>query len=180
MNGIVLIIPFFMIRFGLLSKLNKEAIQRAAHFAPREGKEHIAYLVYQITNIAILVTLCFQHVNINYSWIVNVGFVLYAIGLMLCTISICNFALPVKNGFHCNGLYQYSRNPMYIAYFVFFIGCCVLTRSYVLFGITMLFQISAHWIILSEERWCIVQFSNTYIHYMRHVNRYIGYKKGAF
>jgi protein-S-isoprenylcysteine O-methyltransferase Ste14 len=35
------------------------------------------------------------------------------------------------------------------------------------------FQISAHWIILSEERWCIKKFGEEYIKYMNRVRRYI-------
>lgn len=39
------------------------------------------------------------------------------------------FAPPCKNGFHDNGLYRYSRNTMYLAYFIFFIGCAMLVQS---------------------------------------------------
>lgn len=45
MSGFLLLIP---IRFVLLSILNKKAIQRAAHFAPVQGKEKAAYYIYQI------------------------------------------------------------------------------------------------------------------------------------
>jgi len=38
MNGFLLLIPFFLIRFGLLSFLNKQALPRAAHFAPMRGR----------------------------------------------------------------------------------------------------------------------------------------------
>ena len=31
----------------------------------------------------------------------------------------------------------------------------------------MLFQISAHWIILAEERWCIQKFEEAYREYMK-------------
>lgn len=37
MNGFFLLIPFLMIRFGLLSYLNKDAVRRAAYFAPMSG-----------------------------------------------------------------------------------------------------------------------------------------------
>lgn len=43
MNGFLLSIPFFLIRFGLLALLNKKAILRAARFPPCYGKEKIAY-----------------------------------------------------------------------------------------------------------------------------------------
>jgi protein-S-isoprenylcysteine O-methyltransferase Ste14 len=37
----------------------------------------------------------------------------------------------------------------------------------------LVFQISAHWIILSEERWCVNKFGQEYINYMNKVRRYI-------
>jgi protein-S-isoprenylcysteine O-methyltransferase Ste14 len=60
-----------------------------------------------------------------------------------------------------------------VAYFVYFLGCVLLTRSLLLFAILLVFQISAHWIILSEERWCMEKFGEDYIRYMRGTRRYI-------
>ncbi len=37
----------------------------------------------------------------------------------------------------------------------------------------IVFQISAYWIILSEERWCVKKFGEEYINYMNKVRRYI-------
>lgn len=34
-------------------------------------------------------------------------------------------------------------------------------------------KISAHWIILAEERWCIKKFGEEYKNYMNKVRRYI-------
>ncbi len=52
-------------------------------------------------------------------------------------------------------------------------GLKVLTRSGILLGLVTLFQISAHWIILAEERWCIRKFGDRYREYMKRVRRYI-------
>ena len=43
MNGLWLLVPFLLVRFGLLAVLSREAVARAAHFAPMEGGERIAY-----------------------------------------------------------------------------------------------------------------------------------------
>ena len=71
------------------------------------------------------------------------------------------------------GLYRLSRNPMYLAYFILFLGCVLLTQSLVLFGLLAVFQVSAHWIILAEERWCLETFGAAYQHYARRVRRYL-------
>lgn len=49
----------------------------------------------------------------------------------------------------------------------------LLTQSRILLGVVLIFQISAHWIILAEERWCIEKFGTVYKQYMKSVRRYI-------
>ena len=39
--GFLLLMPFFLIRFGLLALLDKGAVARAAHFAPLLKKEKL-------------------------------------------------------------------------------------------------------------------------------------------
>ncbi len=173
MNGFLLLIPFLLIRFGIPSILNKGAIQRAAHFPPMFGNEKLAYWVYQILNVAIFVYLCFLTVKIDFSWQFYLGLISYLLGLILCTISIINFAMPSNAGLNIDGFYQFSRNPMYLSYFVCFVGCAMLTQSLILCGIVLIFQFSSHWIILSEERWCIERFGEAYKQYMKKVRRYI-------
>lgn len=67
MNGFWLLIPFLAIRFVLLSARSKKAVQRAAHFAPVQGAEKIAYYIYQISNIGLFLYLIFLTVKIDLS-----------------------------------------------------------------------------------------------------------------
>ena len=53
---------------------------------------------------------------------------IYLFGLALCAISMRDFARPDANGMNTKGLYRYSRNPMYVAYFVCFLGIAFLTK----------------------------------------------------
>lgn len=173
MNGFLLLIPFLLIRFGLLSMVDKNAVQRAAHFAPMYGKEKIAYWIYQLSNIGMFLYLLLLKVEIESGfWSVG-GLICYCSGLVLCAVSIVHFASPSEKGLNTKGIYRLSRNPMYIAYFICFIGMAALTRSWVLLGIILIFQISSHWIILAEERECIQRFGEPYAEYVKTVKRYI-------
>lgn len=172
MNGFLLLIPFILIRFGLLSILSKEGVKRAAFFAPMIGKEKAAYWFYQISNILFFVYLFFLKITTDPNWF-YAGLATYGLGLLLCLVSVSNFAEPAENGINLKGLYRISRNPMYVAYFVCFLGGVLLTQSLLLLVILIIFQISAHWIILSEERWCIKKFGEEYVNYMNEVRRYI-------
>jgi len=172
MNAFMTVIPLILIRFGLLSILGKEALKRAAFYAPLIGKEKAASMFYQITNILIFVYLCFLKISTDSYWF-YVGLVIYGLGVLLCLVSVLNFAIPAQNGINLKGLYRVSRNPIYLAYFIYFLGCVLLTQSLILLAILLVFQISAHWIILSEERWCVKKFGEEYINYMNKVRRYI-------
>lgn len=173
MNGFLLVIPFLIIRFVMLSVLSKKSVQRAAYFAPLKGREKAAYYIYQISNIGIFLYLFFLKIKVDFSYIFYAGLGCYLLGLCLCAITMINFSAPNDKGLNINGIYKFSRNPMYIAYFVCFIGMALLTQSIALFIIILIFQASAHWIILSEERWCIEQFGEAYKQYMKSVRRYI-------
>ena len=167
MNGFLLLIPFLLIRFGLLSAFNRGAVKRAAYFPPLTGNEIFAYWVYQISNAAIFVYLCCLNVMIERSWLFFAGLFVYVLGLVLCAVSMKNFASPSREGLNVTGIYRFSRNDM------LFTGCALLTRSLLLYGLVVIFQISSHWIILSEERWCIGKFGDAYREYMKEVRRYI-------
>lgn len=173
MNGFLLLLPFLLIRFGLLFALGKSGIKRAAHFPAMLGKEKSAYWAYQLSNAAIFVYLCFLTVKINFSWQFYSGLACYVAGLILCAVSIFNFARPSTSGLNTNGLYRLSRNPMYLSYFLCFMGCAFLTRSQLLGATVLIFQLSSHWVILSEERWCVERFGEAFTQYMKKVRRYI-------
>ena len=172
MSAILTLIPLVLIRFGLLSILSKGALKRAAFFAPLIGKEKVAYWFYQISNILFFVYLWFLNITTDPNWLYT-GLVIYGFGVLLCLGSVINFARPVESGINVKGLYRVSRNPMYVAYFIYFLGCVILTQSSILLALLIVFQISAHWIILSEERWCVKKFGEEYINYMNKVRRYI-------
>lgn len=171
--GLLLLLPFFLIRFGLLSLLDRGAVKRAAYFAPLLGNEKVAYWSYQLSNVAIFVYLLFLSVKLVPLWVFVLGLVVYLAGVILLTVSVVNYAAPSESGINQNGLYKLSRNPMYVAYFVLFIGCALMTQSAILLAFVLVFQISAHWIIRSEERWCIRKFGTEYLSYMEQVRRYI-------
>ena len=171
MNGAILLIPLILIRYVLLFFINRQAFSRAAHFPPLRGIEKTMYLFYQASSLAIIIYLFFTNVNLKGNWI-YIGAAVYALGAALLAVSELNYAKPDR-GVCQRGLYRVSRNPIYVAYFICFLGCVLLTQSLILLAVVCVFQVSSHWMILSEERWCIEQFGEEYRLYMRRVRRYI-------
>lgn len=171
MNGFFLFLPLLFIRFGLLGILDPQALKRAAHFAPVEGKERLAYSFYQLANLGIFIYPFFISVStVPICFWVGLG--IYIFGIMLCLVSTVDFAKSNESGLNQNGIYRFSRNPMYLSYFFYFLGCVLMTQSWILLLILLVFQVSAHWIILSEERWCLNHFGQSYKNYLKEARRY--------
>ena len=84
-----------------------------------------------------------------------------------------DFAKPDEKGLNTQGLFALSRHPMYLAYFVFFLGMAMLTRLLVLIIFLAIFQLSAHFIILAEERECFIKFGAAYQAYQKRVRMYL-------
>lgn len=171
MNGLWLLAPFLLVRFGLL--LSREAAGRAARFAPMEGGERMAYWVYQLSTGALFLYLPFLRVGPAPALPLWAGLVCYLSGLALCAASIAAFSAPRTGGLCTGGAYRLSRNPMYVSYFLCFAGMALLTRSAILFGVVLVFQVSGHWITLAEERWCAEIFGADYRRYSERVRRYL-------
>lgn len=165
-------IPLFLIRFGLLAIINKPALSRAAFFAPLEGGERIAYIFYQVSNVFLILYPLFLKIQTKLPLLL-IGLLLYILSMIVLIVSTVTFAKPNQNGLNTNGIYKISRNPMYVGYFLYYLGCAAFTCSVLLFAALIIFQISAHWIILSEERWCIEKFGSDYVSYMNRVRRYL-------
>jgi protein-S-isoprenylcysteine O-methyltransferase Ste14 len=172
MNAFWLLIPLLAVRFGLAVLLDKTALKRAAFFPPLIGKEKAAYYVYQISNLFLFGYLFFLTIRTGGPLFIT-GLAVYGLGIVVCAASVYGFAKPNPDGINLAGIYRFTRNPMYIGYFVYFLGCALLTRSILLFAALALFQTATHWIILSEERWCKREFGEAYVRYTEQVRRYL-------
>ena len=172
MNAAVLLAPLFLIRYGLLAFINKTALPKAAYFPPMQQTEKVMFYIYQSSTILILLYMFFLSASIT-TVISKIGLSVYIAGVALFAVATASFAKPGTGGINQCGLYRMSRNPMYIAYFIYFLGCGLITRSILLLVFICVFQIAAHWIILAEERWCVQTFGDAYSQYMKKVRRYI-------
>lgn len=171
MNGFWLLIPILVIRFIFLGLLNRPALERASHSPLMNGKAKTSYWVYQISTLLLFLYPFFLKIDVDNRLFLT-GLIIYGLSIVVCSIATYNFARPELSGVNISGLYRISRNPMYLGYFLYFLGCVLLVRSAILLVILIVFQISAHWIIRAEERWCLNAFGEEYRLYMSRVRRY--------
>lgn len=171
-TGLLIVIPILLTRYLLTSLLNKEAVRRAAFFPPAQGLEKPAYVVNIVTTLLLLVVPFFLRIDLHgLMGIAGLGITL--VSLALYGIGIIHFARPDAGGINRSGLYSVSRNPMYVAFFLYFLGACMITRSWLLLSVLLVFQVTVHFMILAEERWCRETFGEAYHDYMKTVRRYL-------
>jgi protein-S-isoprenylcysteine O-methyltransferase Ste14 len=70
------------------------------------------------------------------------------------------------------GAYRLSRNPLYVAASLVFLGICLMTASARLFGLLAVIVLAQHFMILAEERACRARYGSVYDEYARKVSRY--------
>ena len=172
MNGFFLILPLLLIRYGVLPLVSREGFRRAAFFPPTVGIERVAYWVSLVTTIPMMFVFFLYKVKL-YGVLGYAGLAVYIAGGVFYLISILQYSRPNTEGLNTDGLYRVSRNPMYTAFFLYFLGAVMFTRSWPALVLLLVSQAAMHFLILSEERWCIERFKTAYTDYMKRVRRYL-------
>lgn len=110
------------------------------------------------------------------------GCVLIAIAGIIYVLTIIAF-IKARKGLTTIGVYQISRNPMYIAWFLVFIAFTLLAwQADLIMGIstafiTLLNIFVIHWMVLGEERFLSKKYGDAYREYMNRTPRYVGIPK---
>ncbi|MGM0641270.1 MAG: methyltransferase family protein [Thermotogota bacterium] len=151
--------------------MSKEIFQKADFFPPTIGVEKFSLWIYQTTTLLLMIFLFFYDVKFE-NTISYFGLVVYILGIVLYLKSVHDFSKPEGTNFSKYGLYKISRNPMYVSFFIYFLGVSLILNSWIYLAILIILQISVHFIILSEERWCLKEFGDEYNKYMQNVRRY--------
>jgi protein-S-isoprenylcysteine O-methyltransferase Ste14 len=106
-----------------------------------------------------------------------VGLPITLIGFIVGVIVILNWAASPRGEPVTNGLYRYSRHPMYVTAFVFFLGVSIATASWVFLLFTILLIAASFYFAPLEEQSCLGKYGDTYREYMNRTPRYIGIPK---
>ena len=110
MNGFILMLPLFFIRFVLLGWLNSTALKRGAHFAPMAGAQKIMYVLYQMTNVVLILFPLFHRVHGSAPLLV-LGGVTYVLGVGILLAATISFAKPNEQGLNTTGSYRFPVIP---------------------------------------------------------------------
>jgi len=118
----------------------------------------------------------FLPLELDTAWF-YVGLPITLIGLIAYTIVLVNWATTPLDSSVSRGLYRYSRHPMYVTMFVFFLGLSIVTASWVLLLLFIVFVVGCVVFVNVEEQSLLEKYGDSYREYMDRTPRWIGIPK---
>ena len=108
-----------------------------------------------------------------------IGLPIFLIGLTVLVITTVNFATAPMEKPITQGMYRFSRHPLYLSLLIIYIGTSIATASWVFFllGIANIFWTRTE--ALVEERYCLKKYGDSYREYMSRTPRWIGMPKAG-
>jgi protein-S-isoprenylcysteine O-methyltransferase Ste14 len=103
-----------------------------------------------------------------------IGLSIYVLGVLLLLFATVSFILRPGDKMIKDGVYQFSRHPMYLATFLICLGTGIASVSYSFIVISILLVLCLHQEALVEERYCLKMYNDVYKEYMKKVPRWIG------
>jgi protein-S-isoprenylcysteine O-methyltransferase Ste14 len=106
-----------------------------------------------------------------------IGLPVTLLGLVTEVIALVNWATTPLNAPVTRGLYRYSRHPMYLTDFLFFLGLGIATASWILLLFSILWVPTGFILAKPEELDCLKKYGDSYRQYMGRTPRWIGIPK---
>ena len=166
---LILSFPFFIriaIKLGVPSLEESELSM---------GRKIVAYSS-KLLLIPALVYSIFLPLKLGTMWF-YIGLPITLIGLITCTVVLVNWATTPPNAPITRGLYHYSRHPMYVTIFIFFLGLGIATASWIFLLFFIVFVVGCFAFVNVEEQGCLKKYGDTYREYMNRTPRWIGVPK---
>ncbi|MBA7624306.1 hypothetical protein ES703_31713 [subsurface metagenome] len=126
----------------------------------------------------VMVYSIFLPMKLGTAWF-YVGLPITLIGLIALTIVLVNWATTPLGNQVSRGLYRYSRHPMYVTMFVFLLGLGIVSASWVLLLLFIVFVVGCVVFVNIEEQSCLDKYGDSYREYMNRTPRWIGIPKAG-
>ena len=106
-----------------------------------------------------------------------IGLLVYLVGILLIILTMIDFATTPIDKPVTKGVYRYSRNPMFIGFFLVYIGIAIACISWVYMVLTILFICMVQYLSPFEEAITLGHYGKVYKEYMKRTPKWIGIPK---
>lgn len=158
--------------------LTKELYQRAGD--PPDMKPSYAHKIAGNTSMPLwLLTTAysiFLPLQLGTVWF-YIGLVFFLLGLITNIFATINFATtPIKEPV-TQGIYRYSRHPIYVAIVLIYLSVGIASVSWVFILVSIIWSVLIYISAVGEERYCLEKYGETYREYLNKTPRWIGIPK---
>ena len=170
---IVFIIQMIVVMFS-----NKRVRQRS--HVPNDARQTVLEKsIGPIANFAWLLALgysIFLPLILGTIWF-YIGFFVFICGTLLLSFATYSFIITPTDQLIQEGVYAFSRHPMYLATFFICLGTGIATASWILILLSIIIAICLKFEASLEERYCRNIYGDVYEEYMEKVPRWFGISK---
>ena len=169
-NAWIMVIPIWV--FGIIvAGFKKKGMRRATDISWYTPADTFVSFASMFLMIAFMIMSAFTPMNRSLVWF-YLGLFLVLLGATGHFTAKLSFGITDPENIVSSGIYKYSRNPMYAFFSLVLLGTAVASQSIILAIIWLLSAGFTHFVILSEERYCIETYGQSYLDYMKKVPRY--------
>ena len=173
-NAWIFIIPFIVYWFVGIKFLFSKRMPKSPSIKRR--KIEIISNILVITMFGSFIYSIFVPFKLGTSWF-YFGLLIYLAAILLIIVSMINFATTPIDKPVTKGAYRYSRNPMFIGFFLIYLGIAITCISWVYLVLTVFFIITMHYLSPFEEAITLGHYGKEYKEYMKRTPKWIGIPK---
>jgi protein-S-isoprenylcysteine O-methyltransferase Ste14 len=174
LNAWIFIIPFIIYWFVGIKFLFSKRMSDGPSFTSKKDKIITNSLM--LTMFGSFIYSIFVPIKLGTIWF-YIGLIVYLLGIVLITASMIGFATTPIDKPVTKGIYRYSRNPMFIGFFLEYLGIALACISWVYLLITIICILIMLYLSPFEEAITLGHYEKVYKEYMERTPRWIGIPK---
>ena len=173
-NAWIFIIPFIVFWFVGIKYLFSKRMPESP--SSKRRKIEIISWILVLVMLASFFYSIFLPIKLGTIWFMA-GLLVYLVGIILIAISMIDFATTPIDKPVTKGIYRYSRNPLFIGFFLIYFGIAIACTSWVYLAMTVFFILSTHYLSPFEEAITLGHYGKAYKEYMKKTPKWIGIPK---
>ena len=168
---------YFPLHAPLMRLIDKDALKKiGSHDGLYNKTEKKIDTSKMVILFLLLIYSIFLPLQLGTTWF-YLGLAIYLVGLIMLVITSVNIATTPLGKPFANGLYRYSRHPMYIGLFLLLLGVSITTASWVFLVLTIVVTVVSFAFAHIEEQGCLERYGEAYREYMNRTPRLLGIPK---
>jgi protein-S-isoprenylcysteine O-methyltransferase Ste14 len=152
-----------------------EIFKKMGDVSSEKGEKRVN-LIYMVLLLVLCAYSIFLPLKLNTVWF-YAGLTIYLVGLVMLLTAIVNVAKTPMGQLFSQGMYRYSRHPLYLSFLITFVGVSVASASWVFLLLSVVCMILIAYQVHAEERGCLATYGVEYQGYMNRTPRWIGIPK---